>query len=862
MKTKLFLFIGLLLSVFSFAQVRIFEGFESGIPSTWANSGASIQSSGGQTGRNYIQMTMSLGSNTTLATSNYTSDGSAITLSIKYNKFAGAFGEVGLRYYANSSATPINISSVGLFSSQSSGYQTLTGNIAAGNIPSGMTVRFELYVWGQGGSSTAIFFDNFTAYQESGLLKPIITVNPITTGATTASISYGLLANSLSATSVIKYGTSSTNLSSSATGFSAIGTNVVSSDVNLTGLLQNTLYYYQIEATNSKGTEQSIIGSFTTAPPVPQLITEYNFNGTYNNVNGNAPFASNTGTSFVTGRDGVTVNGAININNTGTTATILGLPYNNTPRTISLWAKANSFLSGGYNWIFSYGQESGGSAQAGSFTQSDVSYLGYFTNLFTNTNVTHAVSTWYHFVYVYDGTIAKIYRNGVLIRSAAISWNTLNNNNNFNLGVAFGNTAGINGAIDDLKIYNYAISDSQAADLYLNNSLTPQVIVAPILSNISFIPGANSEVINFSAIANNAATTFVVRYGVSETSLTSQVGATAISGNDVFTTTAFSRSSTLTGLQLSTKYYFVIEATNFAGTTTSAVLNFTTPSFNPPIAEYTFDNTLNNVNGANPFALQTGMVYGTNKLGVANKALYIDGTGTTVSLTTLPVGFSARTISIWINPSQVNADNKVFSYGSSVGTTGYGASFNSSRLYNFTNTENLYYDTATSVGVWKHLVFTYQPTSATAKIYIDGELKASGYYNTWNTTNNGVLYLGSLFGNAGSKYFGYVDDLKIYNYVLSDTEVAYLFNENSILSSQNFNQNNLQVSLYPNPVKDILHIETAGEIKSVTVYGILGNQVLTSTSKDVNVSHLSKGTYIVKIQDTNNAVSTKKIIKE
>jgi hypothetical protein len=42
------------------------------------------------------------------------------------------------------------------------------------------------------------------------------------------------------------------------------------------------------------------------------------------------------------------------------------------------------------------------------------------------------VGTWYHFVMTYDGTTAKMYRNGQLMGSMNKSWNTINNSDILN----------------------------------------------------------------------------------------------------------------------------------------------------------------------------------------------------------------------------------------------------------------------------------------------------------------------------------------------------------------------------------------------------------------------------------------------
>lgn len=319
-----------------------------------------------------------------------------------------------------------------------------------------------------GTALTAQEIENLYNYNNTTLPVPVIS-NISTSGVTTnsATVNYSLNAMGNNTTSVVKYGLANNALTNQITGFSATGNTVISDNVQITGLAPNTQYFYQIEATNSHGTASSSVGSFTTNPvAVAGLIAEYNFNNTYNNVNGNSPFASNGGTSFVADRNG-NLNSAININNTGTYATIPNLPYGNSSRTIAFWAKAN-VLNGDYNMTFSYGSIGTGLANGGSFNNGYVEYFGYIDNFYAA--VTHTANTWYHFVYTYDGTTAKIYRNGVLAGQSSKNWNTINNNDLFRLGIGVGNEYAFNGAIDDLKIYNYVLSDSEVANLYDNNS--------------------------------------------------------------------------------------------------------------------------------------------------------------------------------------------------------------------------------------------------------------------------------------------------------------------------------------------------------------------------------------------------------
>ena len=127
--------------------------------------------------------------------------------------------------------------------------------------------------------------------------------------------------------------------------------------------------------------------------------------------------------------------------------------------------------------------------------------------------------------------------------------------------------------------------------------------------------------------------------------------------------------------------------------------------------------------------------------------------------------------------------------------------------------------------------------------------------------NNNLFNLG-IYPSNGSNYFnGYVDDLKIYPYALSQTEITNLHDNNS-LSSQNFNQNNLEVSLYPNPASNILNIEMDTQIKNVEIFNLQGQKVLTSNNKQINIENLASGVYLVNITDVNFGKISKKLIKE
>ncbi len=74
-----------------------------------------------------------------------------------------------------------------------------------------------------------------------------------------------------------------------------------------------------------------------------------------------------------------------------------------------------------------------------------------------------------------------------------------------------------------------------------------------------------------------------------------------------------------------------------------------------------------------------------------------------------------------------------------------------------------------------------------------------------------------------------------------------------------------KVKMYPNPVKNILTIEANSEIQRVSVYNILGQEVLKSSPKSnsatLQTNELKKGVYMV-TTEVDGKVSTSKMVKE
>ncbi len=147
-------------------------------------------------------------------------------------------------------------------------------------------------------------------------------------------------------------------------------------------------------------------------------------------------------------------------------------------------------------------------------------------------------------------------------------------------------------------------------------------------------------------------------------------------------------------------------------------------------------------------------------------------------------------------------------------------------------------------------------SGATANYYSDGSvILKPGFWAKSGSVFEAIADIGSCriedrFNSVSNKSKG---NGKAFNEVVSGQNDAFSENEES---------NDSQISVYPNPVKDQLHITLPAEreLLNVTVYTINGEQVATTKSTTVSVAALAAGVYFVEIQLTNRERITKKVI--
>ncbi len=236
------------------------------------------------------------------------------------------------------------------------------------------------------------------------------------------------------------------------------------------------------------------------------IVAYYPFNGNANDESGNGHDGSVSGATSTTDRfnqpdkaynfvyngfssDKIQVSGTSELN------------FSSGGFSLSAWVKFSGLANGGYNYpIFSKhicGEQSGYILML---------YNGKLTFWLAGSGAYNVVGTpddytdnsWHQVVAVYDGTTQYIYVDGVLKNSMPFIYNTFNSAN-WALGGYNGCNGGFNGKVDEIKVFNQALSGAEILDMYTKSS-NDLVAYFPFNGNANDESGNGNDGINHSGI--------------------------------------------------------------------------------------------------------------------------------------------------------------------------------------------------------------------------------------------------------------------------------------------------------------------------------------------------------------------------
>ena len=167
-------------------------------------------------------------------------------------------------------------------------------------------------------------------------------------------------------------------------------------------------------------------------------------------------------------------------------------------------------------------------------------------------------------------------------------------------------------------------------------------------------------------------------------------------------------------------------------------------------------------------------------------------------------------------------------------------------------------------GPWYYGDITYVP--GTANTYVSTGItnmdatKTGSSYSTdgglnWTAIDNGQQRGTVKFINPTTGWCGYFADA-------AQTAGIFKFSGNLALAT-NESAVKSTLKVFPNPASDVVTVSSKQDIKAVSIIDLSGKRVKSVETKgEVNVSSLTKGTYILQVSYTNGSVENTKLIKK
>jgi len=162
--------------------------------------------------------------------------------------------------------------------------------------------------------------------------------------------------------------------------------------------------------------------------------------------------------------------------------------------------------------------------------------------------------------------------------------------------------------------------------------------------------------------------------------------------------------------------------------------------------------------------------------GKAGNALSFDGSDDVVTIDNF-VPPPQGTIVFWINPALAKSKERIFGAGGDYEVWLRGNGELKNELFDNGSSTTGTGPGALNANEWSHIATTYDSTTTMVEIHLDGELWVAGMAEVPSTPTQTTLLLGHRAGAAaGEHYGGLLDDLRIYDRVLSEAEIKALAN--------------------------------------------------------------------------------------
>lgn len=598
----------------------------------------------------------------------------------------------------------------------------------------------------------------------------------------------------------------------------------------VSGLTDYTTYYWRIDATNSKGTTEGPVWAFRTTKVIPEgMVGYWAFDETEGRV---VTDSSEYGDHGILGLDdddqsirvAGKVKGGIDFATADPNMYVVSVPHQDQlyldkgSFSLSFWMKAPASLLPSDATTSAYllckGSITRNAATGATGKRFDIEFKTKILRFAIDddndaggggkdelqTDATpFFTGNWMHVVAIRDTGARKlqVYLNGVLIREiSATKAKSIGEASDLVIGnigalefLATSNKpAPYKGMLDELKIFNYAMTASQVMEQFYTSPL-PFQPYAPVPADSALLEGFDNSVA-VSWKGGLKTTGYKIYFGTDPDNLTYLADVPLNSPSYSFG-----------NLAVMTTYYWRVDAVGPAGTTTGAVWTFKAVSPKGMVGHWKLDETTGTIAKDNSNYHVDGTVVGMTPVWTGGKfdnALQYSNPSSTGAVSVphsehLMFDQNSFSVSLWVKLTSGNSN-----YNSAVGKDCYliqkgqftdpGGKWYGIQLRDSSLTfaiDDAVLKSSISVSVkkatpyyifnnnWANIVAIRDITSKQIKLYINGTLAASGSYST--TGAIGKL-LPLLIGNSleNKPFHDLMDDVRLYNYALSPAEIASL----------------------------------------------------------------------------------------
>ena len=256
------------------------------------------------------------------------------------------------------------------------------------------------------------------------------------------------------------------------------------------------------------------------------------------------------------------------------------------------------------------------------------------------------VGAWTHVAATYDGTTVRGYVNGVLQLTQAVTLNLSTRNADIYVGATANGTSALDGKVDELAIYNRALSATEVQAIYQVGAAGKGGTPAPTVTGISPSSGSTVGGTSVTITGTNFSGSSVVTIGG-----TLATNVTVVNGTTITATTPAGAAGTAS----------VVVNTPGGSNAANSLYTYVTPVSVPlvsalsPATGSTLGGTTVTITGTN-FTGATGVTFGGTP---ATNVTVVSAT----TLTATTPAKSAGAVSVVVtNPSGSNAANSLFTY--------------------------------------------------------------------------------------------------------------------------------------------------------------------------------------------------------